>query len=91
MYNEYFAQVWLELNEEIQAHNTLRINLLQLPKDSPFELKFAEIAAFCGIILDGVYNNEELEEIAEDCLQRLRKARVELIEDISKPIPPTIN
>lgn len=88
MYNEYFSPVYIALNEEIQKHQHLIINLLQLPKDSPVEMKMAEIAAFCGIILDGVYTPEQVEELCEECLKRLKQARVELIADFAPPSTP---
>ena len=86
MYHEMFPPVFLELQEEIQKHQALLVNLLQLPKDSSMEMKLAEVTAFCGIILDGFYDEEQIIEICEECVKRLRKAREELILDISAPI-----
>lgn len=86
MYHEMFPPVFLALQEEIQNHQALLVNLLQLPKDSSMEMKLAEVAAFCGIILDGFYNEEQVMEICEECIKRLKQARVELIVDISAPI-----
>lgn len=88
MYHEMFPPVFLELQEEIQKHQALLVNLLQLPKDSSMEMKLAEVTAFCGIILDGFYDEEQVIEICEECVKRLRAARVELILDISAPIIP---
>lgn len=85
MYNEYFPEVYLRLQEEIQKHSALMVTLLQLPKDSPVEMKLAEITAFCGIILDGHYDADQVEEICEECLKRLKKAREELITDFAPP------
>ena len=81
-----FPPVFLALQEEIQNHQALLANLLQLPKDSSMEMKLGEVAAFCGIILDGFYDEEQVIEICEECIKRLRQARVELIADISAPI-----
>ena len=86
MYHEMFPLAFLALQEEIQKHQALLANLLQLPKDSSMEMKLAEVTAFCGIILDGFYDEEQLIEICEDCVRRLKQARAELIVDISAPI-----
>lgn len=85
MYNEYFSNTFIVLNEELQNHPALLINLLQLPKDSPVEMKLGEIAAFCGIILDGMYTPEQVEELCEECIKRLRHARLELVTDFAPP------
>lgn len=88
MYHEMFPQEVMELQEEIQKHQALMVNLLQLPKDCGLEMKLGEVAAFCGIILDGYYDEEEILELCKECVKRLRKAREELIVDILKPISP---
>ena len=82
-HHTYFNDVALELNQEIQYHQALLMNLLQLPKDSPIELKLGEVAAFVGIILDGTYDNDEIVELMGEILKRLRAARVELILDVT--------
>lgn len=92
MYYQMFPEVVQALQEEIQKHQGLMYNLLQLPKDSPMELKLGEIAAYCGVVLDGVYTEQEVLELMEKCLHELRKARVELVTDIlgsSKEIAAT--
>jgi len=86
MYHEMFPPVFLALQEEIQKHQALLVNLLQLPKDCGMEMKLGEVAAFCGIILDGDYNEKEIIELCEECVKRLKQARAELIADISAPI-----
>jgi len=89
MYHEMFPPVFLALQEEIQKHQALLKNLLQLPKDSSMEMKLAEVTAFCGIILDGDYDEDQVMEICEECIKRLKQARAELIVDISAPIITT--
>jgi len=82
-YHEYFPEIYMRLQEELQSHPALLVNLLQLPKDSPIEMKLGEVAAFCGIILDGFYDAEQVEQLCEECLNRLKQARMELIQDFA--------
>jgi len=81
----YFPEVYMRLQEEIQKHPALMMNLLQLPKDSSMEMKLGEVAAFVGIILDGFYDAEQVEQLCEECLRRLKHARMELIQDFAPP------
>lgn len=74
-----FPEVFIELQKEIQQHEKLLINLLQLPKDSPMEMKLGEVAAYCGIALDGVYTQEDIENLCEILVKKLRQKRTPLV------------
>lgn len=89
MYHEYFPPVIQALQEEIQKHPALLKNLLQLPKDCGIEMKLGEVAAFCGIILEGYYDNDQILELCDIFVTKLKHARAELIADISAPIITT--
>jgi len=84
-YIEYFPEVFIELQEELQSHNDLLVKLLQLPKDSPMELKIAEIATHVDIVLDGFYTAEDVEKLVGILLQKLKQKRGQL-PDIYVPI-----
>lgn len=77
-YLEYFDQELIELQEEIFQHPQL-CNLLQNHPAGEIESRFAEIAAYCGILLDGGYTPEDFPRIAKLCTHKLREKRVQLI------------
>lgn len=79
MHHELFPEVFIELQAEIQQHEQLLINLLQLPKDSPMEVKLGEVAAYCQIVLDGMYTQEDVEKLCEILLKKLKQRRTPLI------------
>lgn len=79
MHHEMFPEVFIELQAEIQQHEQLLINLLQLPKDSPMEVKLGEVAAYCQIVLDGMYTQEDVEKLCGILLKKLKQKRTPLI------------
>ena len=87
----YFPQSIIELQEEVQSHNQLLINLLQLPKDSPIELKIGEIAAYCDVVLDGYYGEEEIDKLCDILVQKLKQKRGQLPDIYVPPSPRNIN
>jgi hypothetical protein len=85
MYHEYFPREVLALQEEITHHPALMAQLLQLGPDVDVIDKLTEVTAFCGMVLDGVYTNEEVLRICELATEKLFKSREELIQDILLP------
>lgn len=68
----------IELNVEISHHPDLirRLNeLLILTPNAGFEEKLAEIAAYCNILLDGVYDETDIKGIATLCTVKLQGMR----------------
>ena len=90
-YLVYFPQVVQDLQEEIQKHPDLLVQLLMLPKDSPFELKVAELATYCDVVLDGIYTSPDLEKLAGIFLGKLRAKRGELILLSAPPVNSLLN
>lgn len=86
MYHEYFPPVVMALQEEIQRHQALLEQLCQLPANSDLSDKLGTVAAFCGIAMDGLYDNDSLLKLCEILRTKLIEAREELIRDISAPI-----
>jgi hypothetical protein len=78
MYHEYFPPVYIELQEELQSHNNLLVRLLQLPKDAPMEMKLAEIATYCDMVLDGFYDTAQVEFLVGEMLKKLKQKRGQL-------------
>lgn len=73
----------IELNVEISHHPNLirRLNeLLILTPNAGFEEKLAEIATYCNILLDGLYNETDIKGIATLCTQRLQEMRTGILQ-----------
>ena len=81
-YIEYFPPHMIELQEEIFQHPELCRLLANHPPQEK-EARIAEIAAYCGVLLDGVYDNQDLEDLCELLLKKLREKRVQLILPLS--------
>jgi hypothetical protein len=79
MHIEMFPEVFIELQREIQHHESLLISLLQLPKDSPMEMKLGEVAAYCDIVLDGDYTQKDVENLCKVLLKKLAQKRSSII------------
>lgn len=68
----YFGPEMQELNREVRNHPKLAQQLAERSQ-LDFEDRVAGIAAYCGVALDGAYDEEDLENIAKLCLAELRK------------------
>lgn len=90
MYHELFPPVIIELQAEIQQHPDLLISLLQLPKDSPIELKMAEVATYCDMVLDGIYTEDDILKLASIMINKMRSKRGELVLDLASVLPPNL-
>lgn len=77
---EYFSDQRLELQKELahQDHEELW-HLISKHPPQEFELRLAEIASYCEVILDGYYSQEELDKICTILTDKLRKKRRALI------------
>ena len=77
-YLEYFNQDLIQLNKEITQHPELQKQLTEL-EDKSFEAKLAVICTFCEIIIDGYYDQKEIENLARILVGRLQQKRIVLI------------
>ena len=68
----YFSEARIELQREIRKHPTLVAMLMEQP-DTTFEVRLALVAKFCGILLDGNYDQQDIDNISDLCLTELRK------------------
>ena len=89
MHYHMFPQEIQDLQEELSHHPALMQQLAALPPDADLADKMAEVCAFCGMVLDGVYSEQEVLKLCEIAVGKLRKAREELVLDIMKPVTPT--
>jgi hypothetical protein len=68
----YFSPVRQALNAEIASHAGLQEYLKKHPT-TEFEVRLAEIARYCGVMLDGEYDQQDIDNICGLCLEELRK------------------
>jgi len=67
---EYFPPVAIALNEEIQYHPQL---MAVLNPSMSLEEKFGHIAAYCDVVVDDYYLEDDIEILCHLLLQRLKK------------------
>lgn len=68
----YFSPAQLALNQEVLKHPKL-MERLDSKRTADFELKLAEIASYCGILLDGYYVQNDIDNICDLCITELKK------------------
>lgn len=77
----------LALQEEILEHPPLMEQLYKQGPTAPIEDKMGTVCAYCGIILDGIYDEKDILKLAEKCTKELYEARKSFIHDILNPTP----
>ena len=75
---DMFPQEFVELNKEVSLHPALMIYLAAKPQLDFYE-KVAEIATYCGILVDGKYSREQLSVICAALVKDLRERRTGVI------------
>lgn len=78
---EFFSPERIALNRETKNHPELAHLLASYPADD-FEGRLGEIAAFCGVLVDGMYLPMELDNLCKILFFRLQQKRMTYIEDI---------
>lgn len=69
---EFFPESFFQLQDEISFHPNLQLLLAKHPADE-FEIRMAEITAYCGIVLDGMYTMEDWDKICTACIGKLKQ------------------
>jgi 1-aminocyclopropane-1-carboxylate deaminase/D-cysteine desulfhydrase-like pyridoxal-dependent ACC family enzyme len=69
---EMFSEELIALREEIQHHHDLLVILHGQP-DKDVYIHIAEIAAYCGVILDGSYSRDEIITLCDVLTKALKK------------------
>ena len=77
-YIEYFSEHLIALQEEIFNHPELCRLLANHPPQEK-EARIAEIAAYCGIILNGMYMPEDIDKLCEILHRKLVEKRIQII------------
>lgn len=71
---EEFPPEFIALAQEVRNHPNLILNL-----NDDFAVSLAKIAAYCEVILDGIYTYEDQIAIAARLTDQLRKSRVAIL------------
>lgn len=77
MHLEFFPDSYIALNQELGNHPDL-CELLSKHPPQEFEIRLAEIAAYCEVALDGYYTPADLDKLC-DILVRKLKSKSSLI------------
>ena len=77
-YLEYFPPHMIELQEEIFNHPELCRLLANHPPQEK-EARIAEIATYCGILLNGMYMPEDIDKLCEILHRKLVEKRIQII------------
>lgn len=75
---EYFPEAQIQLQEEIFQHPEL-CRLLQNHPPQEKEMRLAEIATYCGVLLDGMYMPEDIDKLCEILHRKLVEKRIQII------------
>ncbi len=71
---QLFPESLIRLNKEIQHHPKLQLLLANHPANE-FEIRLAETATYCGVVLEGTYSGLDQEKLAEILERRLYNMR----------------
>lgn len=80
---EYFPEVFIQLQLEIQRRHPRLMQRFQKHQQTDIEIVLAECCTYVGIAINAELDGEQLEILAEQLLKRL--------QDILNPMPPMTN
>lgn len=72
---QMFPEHWINLNVEVGKHPVLG-KILAEQGDRDAYVLLAEIAAFCGVVLDDTYTKQDIKELCELLTRKLQEARI---------------
>lgn len=68
---DMWPQEYIDLAKEVQYHQIPGVN----PQKDIYE-NVANIAAYCEVILDGIYSPEDFKKICSNLTEKLHKSRI---------------
>lgn len=81
MIHEYFPEVAIAIQKEIlDNHPKLSTYLQQLPEETPLDERFAYIFAYCGMVVDGYYEEAQLSYLLGEAYNRLRLGGMTIVQ-----------
>ena len=85
MYYEFFPEIFVQLQLEIE-HHPLLVQRLQKHAGLGVEVIFAETCHYCGYAIDALMDGEQLEALAKILLKKLQDKTVkQAVEGLSDP------
>ncbi|MGL5074245.1 MAG: hypothetical protein ACRDBG_00170 [Waterburya sp.] len=78
MIHQYFHENVIALQEEITKHPELMEILAKQTSEEPY-IHVVEVATYCGVILDGDYVKNEIEDLCGVLVKKLQQKRCILI------------
>ena len=75
---EFFPESYIALSREIPNHPQL-CELLAKHPPQEFEIRLAEVAAYCEVVLDGTYTQEDLEKLCDILVRKLKAKNSSII------------
>lgn len=75
-YLEYFDQRAIDLNQEVLHHPEL---MQRLANNNDPAVKLAHVAAYCEVILDGAYSEEDCNVLCEILTKKLKAKRTLIV------------
>ncbi len=69
---EYFPPIAPALQNEIRNHPVLSNALARLPEEVTMEERFGVVLAYCGMAVDGYYDNKQMEILFGHALAKLK-------------------
>jgi hypothetical protein len=75
---QFFPEEFLALQQEIIHHPDLQNKLANHPS-TELEVRIAEVASHCNILLDDTYDENDLKRLAKILTKRLFESRTKLI------------
>lgn len=75
---EMFPEELIQLRVEIDHHPDLRV-ILATQADKDVYIQISEIAAYCGIVLDGTYTRDDVINLCGLCLKKLISKRTLIV------------
>jgi hypothetical protein len=82
MHYQYFDPALIELRREITHHPDLQV-ILVAQESTDIYIHICEIAAYCGIVLDGTYTQEDVLELCTKMTEKLIAKRTLVINSQS--------
>ena len=79
MHLQMFDQRLLDLMAEIHQHHPHIIQLCSLQTDKDFYIQLCEVAAACGVVVEGDFGDKDVYQLCEFLTKHLVKSRTLIV------------
>lgn len=84
----YFPESALVLDEEIKKNHPALANVLAQYPNRPLEVKIAAVAAYCNIMVDGYFTENDLKQLIDLLLKKLQEKSAIFVDSIPPSSTP---